>query len=840
MNRPNLKTIELQGFRSYGAEQQIAEINAPIAVFWGPNSKGKTSFAEAIEFLLTGQIVKREILASRQDEFTDALRHAHLDDNVETFVAATVQCSDGILRKIKRVLNADYAKQGGCVSTLYIDDQVVEESTLSDIGIVLLQPPLIAPVLAQHTLNYLFTAKSSDRASYFKALLEATDLDEFRASVTTLEQLYSMPGLPLLEKLTKVASIDVISRHVNDTSSTDLVQLENSFLDGSKAVLEAEEIEVPEGLPQRIEAIKTALEEKRAKHFPLHLLTHGQLTNFPEPTNDVWEILEAFLVEKQKIDDETKRLIVLFKAALEIPSISEANDKQDCPLCGSNNTLTPERIELIRKNIAATEAFQTAKTQALNIIRTLRTQLENHERIIESALPQLVQISSRERKQSGFTFTKLHELLGEGSDKFVAPWIITLRALLRQSRDTKTLIKSFSDDLSHFIDDPNILLTIQPLKENLATVIESNKKLLQMELEYVTATESLHQTLKTLLDQLGDTEGWAEFIDLGRALPELRLAIIERTVRLKLISELKASIKAIDKGIGKVLDDKFCDLSKEINTWWELLRGGDSTFFSAVQRRGKNTIDFKAGLATPIDANNPKMRDVIAVFSDSQLHCLGLAIFLARAERYGSGFVVLDDPVQSSDEDYRVHFRHQVINRLHGEGIQVIVLTQHKNTRRDIATANEHLGVDQFQIEIPDPAKGSVITKTDDELSMMLASASPYTTTDTLSIRKDGGRKLRDATERFCKMLLVRKRKEVGEERASISDYDGETLGGDQGLVSKVVPHLTLDNSHAGKMRVIRDDLNPSSHDDDDVPTQQALKEALGNLRRFQKDYLLG
>jgi len=94
MNRPNLKTIELQGFRSYGAEQQIAEINAPIAVFWGPNSKGKTSFAEAIEFLLTGQIVKREILASRQDEFTDALRHAHLDDNVETFVAATVQCCE--------------------------------------------------------------------------------------------------------------------------------------------------------------------------------------------------------------------------------------------------------------------------------------------------------------------------------------------------------------------------------------------------------------------------------------------------------------------------------------------------------------------------------------------------------------------------------------------------------------------------------------------------------------------------------------------------------------------------------------------------------------------------
>ena len=42
MLRPCLKTIEIQGFRSFGAERQIAEIDAPIAAIWGPNSKGKT------------------------------------------------------------------------------------------------------------------------------------------------------------------------------------------------------------------------------------------------------------------------------------------------------------------------------------------------------------------------------------------------------------------------------------------------------------------------------------------------------------------------------------------------------------------------------------------------------------------------------------------------------------------------------------------------------------------------------------------------------------------------------------------------------------------------------
>ena len=44
---------------------------------------------------------------------------------------------------------------------------------------------------------------------------------------------------------------------------------------------------------------------------------------------------------------------------------------------------------------------------------------------------------------------------------------------------------------------------------------------------------------------------------------------------------------------------------------------------------------------------------MIAIFGQSQLHCLGLAMFLARAQHDGLGFIILDDPVLSSDEDFR-------------------------------------------------------------------------------------------------------------------------------------------------------------------------------------------
>ena len=205
MKHPRIRNIKIQGFRSFGSESQEADLNAPIAVFWGPNSKGKSSFAEAIEFLLTGKIVRREILSSRQDEFADALRHAHLNSHRESFVEATIKpADDGPVCKIKRVLDKDYSKLGECKTTLFVDGKAVSEDALSDIGFVLFQPPLSAPVLSQHTLTYLFTVKPSDRSYYFKALLEVTDIDEFREAVSNLEPKLKEEDEEVLDRFGKI------------------------------------------------------------------------------------------------------------------------------------------------------------------------------------------------------------------------------------------------------------------------------------------------------------------------------------------------------------------------------------------------------------------------------------------------------------------------------------------------------------------------------------------------------------------------------------------------------------------------------------------------------------
>src|SRR5690606_25976665 len=104
-------SVSVKGFRAYGATEQKLTVSPTLAAIWGPNSKGKSSLADAIEFALTGRINRREILGSTQDEFAGALRNVHLDDADDVYVSIEIVMADGTLRCIKRTLTDDYAKR---------------------------------------------------------------------------------------------------------------------------------------------------------------------------------------------------------------------------------------------------------------------------------------------------------------------------------------------------------------------------------------------------------------------------------------------------------------------------------------------------------------------------------------------------------------------------------------------------------------------------------------------------------------------------------------------------------------------------------------------------------
>ena len=837
---PRIKKIEIQGFRAFGKNSQSLAFGGLIAAVWAPNSQGKTSLAEAFEFLLTGQIVRRQLMASTQDEFADALRNAHMPAANPVYVEAEIVAADGSAHTLKRTLVSDYAKRHDCQSTLEIDGAATSEDGLARLGIALSQPPLAAPVLAQHTLGYLFSARPQDRATYFKTIFEVTDLEVLRGAVATAGAEFLPEDDANWIRLSAAAEIAEANPFLIPllTAVPERVDLVGALDNAITAILTTAGGVMPAAQLERITALETLLAERRAKTFPVGDFERKALADWSVPAQADRAKIDDYLSERAKLDEEARRLTVLFAEALAIPAVAGATEAVDCMLCGTEGSLTPERIAFIRDQLKEAEVFKDAERAALEFLRRLSAETRALETGFLGASPRFLTTTSAKRRKTGFRIERIRTLLAEedSADGAIALWLKKLRALARAKTAIQEHINILAREIAGYITNPDSLDNLDSVNAQFDAAAGAYNVFSEALAAYSAAEQPLTSMLTAVIDAASDTKGWQELIDLACDPDGLRDSLIERHARDALQEELVQALRQIDRGNEKVLADKFTELSAGIQHWWDLLRPGEPTFFSSViPRKGaRRTIDFKAGLSLHTDRSAPKLRDVIAVFSQSQLHCLGLALFLARVVHEGSGFVVLDDPILSSDEDYRAYFKSAVLESLLDAGIQVIILTQDQKSWKDLEHRYLHNNIDMFQMALIDPADGTSVNHTSDDLMAMLSRVEVLVRGGHTDLRKQAGEILRNAAERFCKEILVRDRWKQGDSRAALSDYDGKNLGE---LGPKVESMLTADPSHPGKLRSIGNELNPAKHDEG-VPPHGTLKVALGDLQQMRKQYL--
>lgn len=228
------------------------------------------------------------------------------------------------------------------------------------------------------------------------------------------------------------------------------------------------------------------------------------------------------------------------------------------------------------------------------------------------------------------------------------------------------------------------------------------------------------------------------------------------------------------------------------------------------------------------------MRDVVAIFSQSQLHCLGLSLFLARAEHEGFGFSVLDDPVLSSDDDYSVHFRSTVLEELLRLPIQTIVLTQDHAAWEDIEIRHRHVGISMAQLYVDSPQVGTIIENTSDTLIAKVNRAKSLAKGGHPDVRKECDVQLRDAGELFCKEILVKARRGQSNQDSSLSDFEGKAL---EWLCPRVEPFLDKDPAHPGKLEAFMARVNSACHDNT-PPGSSDMVYACGEIAYLVKEYL--
>lgn len=820
----SLEWVEVRGFRAFGAEVRRMDLSSNLVVIHAGNSQGKTSLAEAVEFLVTGRSSRRDLFGGAKAEYNESLRNAHLPADDRVWVAAGIRNDDGVIREVRRELITDFSRAADCVSRLTIDGE--EISSLATLGIDTSEGAIAAPVLLQHTLRYVLSTEPKQRATYFKALLALSDLDLFRervrAQANDLERATMGPGLQSLQRLSQTSlsgSVVTIQQLTGQDRETLSVGVEQVLLDAGAAVLGRDS----ESIEHLIGALEQMTQERNDGVFPLSDFTVAVPTEIP-PLPD----LSKYVAEIRRADEVSAALLPVLTAFLRMPEVAHIDHPIECPLCLTPDGLTPERVADIHTRLRDTTQLSSAASAAEETLGDFRALLQTWISSVENSIPSAAAWEQTREQAVISTAEGLSEelpvLLTAALDH-VRDVASHGRKVVDAARKVDTDAAKMADLIHRRVDIPDTatlsLADVQVLISAFQKEISSDNSLARLR----AAVEPL---LRTHFQSEG-TQDLLHVLKLIEELVEEQYAVQRRTAALQ---RLNSADRALKKAIGAVLDDRFSTMSAAIMRWWGSIRPEELVGFAGVKRRAAGAIFVNLVAALQADTeSNTVERDALGVFSDSQLNALGLSTFLARAELVQSPFVFLDDPIPGSDGDHRLTFCQNTLGGLLSSGMQVIVTTYDPKLAELAQTINESWEPITYDLTLHNIVEGTEPVQTSDLYSNYMLQGEDGLNAPTAVGRRAACTAYRSAAERLAKQIIATNRTASGSS-TSVADIEREAS-----MLGELIPLLgpfTLSADEKGKWQVIPKVLNPGNHDDG-APSTIELKQIRGNLRQIAK-----
>jgi AAA domain len=714
-----LVSVEVRGFRAFGTEARQFDLDVPLAVVHAGNSQGKTSFAEALEFLFSGRSSRRDLLGGAKAEYHDSLRNAHMpggDDGV--YVEAVVRVEDGTTRRVRRELVCDFGPGVECDSRLFIDG--IATLDLAPIGIPLADPPVRAPVLLQHILRHALSTEPKQRVGYFKALLSLTDLDLLREHVAAARadvervpvgsSLTAVGGLAATPAAAAGATLKALADRTLDAKEA-ASAVDVALLDAGAAVLGSKSSD----LERLVQAVKQEAAAQRESAFPLAAFALGGSTPAaPAPVEA--ESYETFLSDA---DQAAARLAPVLSAVLSVEEYGSLEHPVDCPVCGTASALTPERLTALRDQLHLTRAVDTAAGATAAAISDTRHELDVLGADVRRVVPLVAAWGDEQIAKANAQLLTFGVDEGLASAALKSAQLVAGAATSVQTMDAQ--LRGHLDRMTEAISGRQHLPEAGLVYANLHSALD------QLDVSGTThaaCSAELRAAVEPVLRHRIATSGLLELDGLLDRREELVDDLLSEASRRRAVQRLKAAERALREASGRVLDDRFARMSDAISAWWTSIRPEELVGFGGVKRRagGERFVNLVAALRA--DPAGPAVeRDALGVYSDSQLNALGLSIFLARTELLGASIVVLDDPIPGSDSDHRLTFVQNTLSRLLDAGFQVI-LTTFDSKLADWAQSNhDWRGLVAYELTLHDVVVGTDITQTSDMFSRLLLDA---------------------------------------------------------------------------------------------------------------------
>lgn len=668
----------MQGFRGFNKEQTI-DFHDRITLLHAPNSYGKTSISEALEWLIYGS-TSRVRRADSKDEYKGSYRNLHLADSLTPFVKLVLVDGDKEIEFKGELTENDGIKR-------YVDGCEVDSWPLPcDLG----SSP--EPFILQHALKYLLLVRPDERFQGFARLLGLEELDQIQKNVISL---CTKPQAKTPKEVAQfIIAIEAIEARVAGQQTLEKIHKNlkkglKALKDIYKSIIDECKSRVPEGTPRDsiLPQLLKIQEEAVGKIFKGRIVLHDY-TDVEKLSNSSDEDIFLSFTTDDFIKKYTELIaLATVKHVLELAKFFNlgvklvSKEPTECPFCGQTVDKT------VLKHISD-------KHGELSIESARSAELEEQRK---NVLETLDDFNSRVSAYQNRHLGKVTAVLGLESSlerlkkilvpKHEAHFKAVEKAISELSLGRKNLVESFTATIS---EHKNVITSVNESKEDAVLI----KKLGSAVVEYIAhakafkkkvsthapALSEADQVLKHELDALAGTEDISILIELLEHWGDIRKKFEIEDI----INDLKELRRLTDQyAANKMLDAISGELTSEVMEWYGQIRteGDPDVHFGGFDMERTTKGELK-GRRVQIKAKSygKDLVSAVSSLSESKLNALGLCVSIASNLKGESPFrfLIIDDPIQSWDAEHEVQFI-QVVRKLVERDKQVILLSHNRN-----------------------------------------------------------------------------------------------------------------------------------------------------------------
>lgn len=672
-----IKSISIYGFRGFNQEQSLL-FHDELTLLYAPNSYGKTSISEALEWLLYG-VTSKVQRAESIEEYKGSYRNKHLPNNVSPCVEVTfIKDSRDITFKAE-LLNGENVKR-------FQDGREVSEWSFGNI--LDINPK---PFILQHALKDLLLAKPVDRFQRFAQLLGLDEVDQIYGDLIKLCTKPEARLHPSVDQLRK----EISSLETRLSSQASLSPITKNLKKGFNALSETYNLilkesirRAPSGtkeesiLPQLLKIREDAVGKIFRGRIILNDFTESEKqANIEDERYFIAFITDQFLNKYLELTKLAAAQFIIDQAKFfEFGLNSIKSLPAKCPFCEKTidvslhsqihkhyeqiksesahfDILREQRIQIVKSLESFKRRIQAFYERHISKIRTFlqaQTSLNQLETILREKHPSHLDIISVSLDKISNSQKQFDQYLS-----YTTNALDEIQFSVENSTEDVSLLKNFGTFLTSYITNA------QDLQKALST--------------FAPSVSEADQVLKHKLDTLAGTQDISLLIELIENRKK-----IERKFQIdNILDNLKELRKTIDQVVAtKMLNAISSELTSEVMTWYSYIKtsGDPDVHFGGFDMDRTVKGDLKARrVQIKATSYGKDLVSAVSSLSESKLNALGLCVSIATNLKSSSpfSFILFDDPIQSWDAAHENRFI-EVIRKLVTYGKQIIILSHNK------------------------------------------------------------------------------------------------------------------------------------------------------------------